>query len=206
MGYTPTPLDTSTPPLPMAAGVPFGGNTTTPTEMGPINANSGNPVAPVSMYVKDGNNLVEGATTDAAVVGDNSGSLSAKLRGLTKILNAVWDSVNNRLSVNVIAAQGVVAPWGSNPANTGTANTDAAFKWGGSGTTQVNHLMIQNNSTADILWELDAASTSGSAHLGSSPPGNTLFLDIQTSALHVQTSVASVAFNAASGIVVKAWL
>lgn len=42
-----------------------------------------------------------GATTDVAVVGDNNGSISAKLRGLTKIFNDVWDSVNHRIHVNV---------------------------------------------------------------------------------------------------------
>jgi len=40
---------------------------------------------------------VQGATADAAVVGDNNGTVSAKLRGLTKIFNDVWDSTNHRL-------------------------------------------------------------------------------------------------------------
>ena len=86
--------------------------------------------APVRMEVKDGSNLVEGATTDAAVTGDNSGTLSAKLRGLTKIFTDIWDSVNHRIKVD---GSGVTQPvsgtvtsnqggtWTVQPGN--TANT-----------------------------------------------------------------------------------
>lgn len=44
---------------------------------------------------------VLGATGDASVTGDNTGSISAKLRGINKILADVWDSANNRLKVVV---------------------------------------------------------------------------------------------------------
>ena len=52
----------------------------------------------ITVATDDGN---IGTSTDAAVVGDVNGSVSAKLRGQSKILNAVWDSVNNLLAVNV---------------------------------------------------------------------------------------------------------
>ena len=39
--------------------------------------------------LKDGDDVTQGATTDAAVTGDVSGSLSAKLRGLSKLFNAI---------------------------------------------------------------------------------------------------------------------
>jgi hypothetical protein len=42
-----------------------------------------------------------GAQADAAVTGDNSGTLSSKLRGINKILAAVWDSGNNWLKVSL---------------------------------------------------------------------------------------------------------
>ena len=51
--------------------------------------------------IADGADVAEGATGDAAVVGDNSGTLSAKLRGINKILANVWDSVNGWLKVSV---------------------------------------------------------------------------------------------------------
>jgi hypothetical protein len=80
----------------------------TALEGGPesTDANS-NKTAPVSMYVKDGNDLTQGLTTDAAVTGDNSGTISAKLRGLSKIWFDIWDSVNHRIKVD---GSGVTQP------------------------------------------------------------------------------------------------
>lgn len=42
-----------------------------------------------------------GATTDAAVTGDNTGTLSSKLRGINKILADMWDSANHWLKVSI---------------------------------------------------------------------------------------------------------
>ena len=71
-------------------------------EGGPVSTDSGGKKSsPASMYVKDGNDLAQGATTDAAVTGDVTGSLSAKLRGLSKIFASVWDSVNAVLNVRL---------------------------------------------------------------------------------------------------------
>jgi hypothetical protein len=52
-----------------------------------------------AVTIADGANVTQGALADAAVVGDNSGTVSAKLRGLSKIFNDVWDSVNHFLLV-----------------------------------------------------------------------------------------------------------
>lgn len=43
--------------------------------------------------VADGANVVEGTTTDAAVTGDNPGTMKAALRGITKILGSVVQTV-----------------------------------------------------------------------------------------------------------------
>ena len=67
--------------------------------------------APVATYTPDGNDLSAGATTDAAVTGDNPGTRSAKLRGLNKLFADVWDSVNHWLQVkvmNTVAVSGTV--------------------------------------------------------------------------------------------------
>lgn len=45
-------------------------------------------------------NTTTGATTDAAVTGDNTGTVSAKLRGLSKIVADVWDSVGHTLKIS----------------------------------------------------------------------------------------------------------
>ena len=47
----------------------------------------------------DGSNVVLGATTDAAVSTDTTGTISGKLRGLVKILSNVWDSAKSRLTI-----------------------------------------------------------------------------------------------------------
>jgi hypothetical protein len=64
---------------------------------------NGNISAPAMMYLPDGNSIVEGATTDVAVTGDVSGSISAKLRGLNKIFAQLQFDGSNFLKVNVAA-------------------------------------------------------------------------------------------------------
>lgn len=81
-----------------------------------------------AVTIADGADVAEGVTTDAAVVGDNAGTVSAKLRGLSKILNDVWDSVNHWLGVSVKNATLAVTQSGSwsVTANAGTnLNTSA---------------------------------------------------------------------------------
>jgi hypothetical protein len=55
--------------------------------------------------IADGSDVAEGSTTDAAVVGDNPGTISAKLRGMVQILNDVWNSVTQRLRVDTGLSQ-----------------------------------------------------------------------------------------------------
>ncbi len=51
--------------------------------------------------IADGADVAEGAVADVAVTGNNSGTVSAKLRGLSKMVADVWDSVNHNLAVNI---------------------------------------------------------------------------------------------------------
>ncbi len=117
MTYTPIPVDTSASPVPLSHAVPDGTNTPLAIAGGPSYVDTGNTKVPVSMYVKDGNNLVEGATTDAAVTGDTAGSLSAKLRGLSKIIFDIWDSTNHLFKMGGAAASG--ATQAGNPVKVG---------------------------------------------------------------------------------------
>lgn len=73
-----------------------------------------------AVTVADGVDVAEGATTDAAVVSDVSGTVSGKLRGLVKILASVWDSVNGRLKVDASATTVTVS-------NSGLTNIDVAL-------------------------------------------------------------------------------
>lgn len=101
------------------------------------------------------------------------------------------------------AQAGVVAPFGGNPAAT-TAATDYSFKWGSTGTEQVNHVLLQNNTAATINYDIDEAASAGSIALAA---GATIFLDIQMSTLHLFTAgVVNVNGTATGNIVVRAWL
>jgi hypothetical protein len=97
---------------------------------------------------------------------------------------------------------GYVSPSPSNTAST-AANTDYQFKWGADGTTAVNHVFLQNNTTANVQWELDATASAGSPVLA---PGQSIFLDVQVSTLHLYTAaIQSVNGTTAGNIVVRAW-
>lgn len=110
---------------------------------------------------------------------------------------------SNGLPVLATSAPGYVAAYGSNPTAL-TSNTDAAFKWGAGGTTQVNHVMIQNNTASSLNWDLDVATSAGSPTLAA---GQTLFLDVQCTAVHLQqTGTPNINGTAASNIVVRGWL
>jgi hypothetical protein len=50
----------------------------------------------------DGSITTMGANADAAVTGDTAGTLSAKFRGLNKMLFDMWDSTNHWLQVKVM--------------------------------------------------------------------------------------------------------
>ena len=57
-----------------------------------------------AVTVVDGGSVAEGATTDAAITTNTTGTISGKLRGLVAILADIWDSVNHRIAVALPAA------------------------------------------------------------------------------------------------------
>ena len=88
----------------------------------------------------------------------------------------------------------------ANPAATGVG-VDTSFGWT---VKQVNHVMLQNNTTASVNWELDAAATPGSATLAA---GATVFLDVTCSVAHLYTAAAQKVNGAVAGnIVLRGWL
>lgn len=93
---------------------------------GTVNSAGGGSGGGGASTVADGANLVEGTTTDAAVVGDNSGTFSAKFRGLSKILSDVWDSVNHFLKVSIQNTTLAVTQSGSWTVTSGVAVASAA--------------------------------------------------------------------------------
>ncbi len=110
---------------------------------------------------------------------------------------------NNALPILTSAVSGYVAAYGSNAAAL-TSSTDYSFKWGAGGTTQINHLMIQNNTSTNLNFELDVAATAGSPILA---PGATIFFDVQTLIVHLfQAGTPNVNGSTAGNIVAKGWL
>jgi hypothetical protein len=105
---------------------------------------------------------------------------------------------DNNIPLVGVASTGYAAA-GTNLANT-TGGADYVFTW----TRAVNHIMIQNNTAANAQWELDVVTSGGSPIL---TPGQTIFLDVQTTALHLLTA-SNQNVNGASGnnIVVRGWL
>jgi hypothetical protein len=108
----------------------------------------------------------------------------------------------NRLQTVQVAVQGYVTPYSGNASAT-TATTDYSFAWG-SGSTQVFHVMLQNTTGSNIQWELDTAANAGSPVLAT---GQTLFLDVQCTTLHLYTAaIQNVNGTSANNIVVRAWI
>jgi hypothetical protein len=72
------------------------GDPTTTAAVAPVSATLG-----LGVNMLDGSSVTIGAVADASVVGDNTGTVSAKLRGLNKILNDVWDSTSHFFKVSI---------------------------------------------------------------------------------------------------------
>jgi hypothetical protein len=64
--------------------------------------------------------------------------------------------------------------------------------------------MLQNNTALNVLFDLDVATNAGSPICS---PGQTLFFDVQTTALHLQANgTPNLNGSGAANIVIRAWL
>lgn len=103
-------------------------------------------------------------------------------------------------NTNMYAAAGAV---GTNQANGSTITANTAFEI--IFNQQVHHIMIENNTSAAIQFELDAVTFAGSMHLSNSSPGNQIMLDIACTNLYILSTVNTV-YNGTSGVNVRGWL
>lgn len=173
-----------------------GGNLTA-LEGGPASTDSnGNLTAPVSMYVKDGGDVTQGAKADTAITDSTTtNSKMSFIKGLVKIFSDIWDSVNHRLAVADIEASGYVSA--STPPSTTNAGSDTAYTF----SSQVNRVILQNNTSANINFDFDQNATAGSFLL---VPGAMLIYPKKCTVIHLFTASAqNINGSTASNIVVR---
>jgi hypothetical protein len=103
------------------------------------------------------------------------------------------------LRVVTSALNGVIGPAGGQPtATTGGSDTSWSFS------KQVRHVMIQNNTSANVQFNFEAAATAGSPILA---PGSTLFFDLRVTAVHLLTAAnQNINGTSAGNIVVWGWM
>jgi hypothetical protein len=102
------------------------------------------------------------------------------------------------LRVVVSALNGIIGPAAAQPTTT-NVGTDTSWSF----TSQVRHLMIQNNTSANVQFSLDVAATAGSPIL---TPGATFFADIRVTAVHLLTAAAqNINGTSAGNIIVWGW-
>lgn len=111
-----------------------------------------------------------------------------------------WDG--NNVPMQGIGQRGGIAPLNTNAAAL-TANTVYVYQWSPAGQ-QVNHVMLQNNSSVNINFELDNTVSAGSPVI---TPGQTIFLDVQHITLQLLSSgTPNVNGTSAGNLVVRGWL
>jgi hypothetical protein len=101
--------------------------------------------------------------------------------------------------VVISAVAGYVAAAAAQPSAT-VANTDTSWSF----SVKVNHLLIQNNTTANVQFDFDTATSLGSPLLY---PGQMLLLDVKVTAVHLLTAaIQNINGSTAGNIVIRGWL
>lgn len=101
--------------------------------------------------------------------------------------------------VVISAVAGYVAAAASQPANT-TGGSDTSWSFA----SKVNHLLFQNNTSANVQFDFDTATTNGSPILFA---GQMLLLDVKVTAVHLRTAAnQNINGSTAANIVLRGWL
>jgi hypothetical protein len=155
----------------------------TALEGGPSSTDTnGNKTAPASMYIKDGGDVTQGAKADTAITDATTANTKMSfLKGLVKIFADIWDSVNHRLGVADIEASGYVSA--TSPPATTNAGSDTIYTF----SSQVNRVIIQNNTSANLNFDFDQAASAGSFL---ALPGTMIIYPKQCTVLHLYTTGA----------------
>lgn len=212
-GFGTNPVTTTQPVLPTnqfplsSVAVPgaASGNLTA-LEGGPASTDSnGNSTAPASMYVKDGSDLTQGTTTDAAVTTDVAATISAKLRGLVKISGDIWDSTNHRIRVD---GSGVTQPVSaaSLPLPSGASTSAKQPALGVAGTASSDVITVQGIASMTALKTDGSGVTqpvSGSVSVsnfpGTQPISGTVTANAGTGTFNNQQSNTQIDYDSGAG-------
>src|SRR5258708_3578320 len=160
MAFTATPVDGSVAPIPMSSAVPDGTNTPLAIEGGPSIATGGNTLVPVSMWVKDGNDVTLGAQADASASTD-SGTFS--YMALFKRLLAKFPAIGAQTTVNSsavnIASDQIVPVKGNFTEVAGVTTISASASSTGAGTVAAADFIVQLDVSAYKFLALQLSGT-----------------------------------------------
>ena len=161
MTFAPTPQDGSPSPIPMSSAVPDGTNTPLAIEGGPSINTGGNLLVPVSIYVKDGNDVTKGTQADAAWSGSGSGSEIAILKKIVAELGATLTvTASGNFNNASVSATGSAVPASGIYIAANKGGNLTGLSLDGSGNLNVN-LAAGGGSGGTALSD-DAAFTAGS--------------------------------------------
>lgn len=110
-----------------------------------------------AVTIANGADVAEGSTTDAAVTGDNPGTVSAKLRGINKILFDVWDDTANAFRVEGVPERATTG------AQVGVVVSTSAVQVLATNAAAKNRAITNNGSSNVYLGSSAAVTTSGAA-------------------------------------------
>jgi hypothetical protein len=167
-----TPLDGSSTPIPMSSAVPDGSNQPYAIEGGPGISTGGNTLVPVSVWIKDGNDIALGTSTDAA----NANSVIGQLKQI---------KTNTAASVTLAASSaviGVVAFGGTATLGVPSNNGVTVVKAGSgrlasvivtsTGSAQMNIYDNASQASGTIIGAIPADAAVGSVYQFNSPAAN----------------------------------
>ncbi len=147
--------------------------------------------------VADGGDVAEGATADVAVQGDNSGTLSAKLRGLLKYFAGFFATPGSAVPANAVQISG------SDGTNARVLKTDTTGQaainvsaWNGSANGVGNPVYVAPWTGSAFTTTLGAGSAiAGKVGIDQTTPGTTNKVSIGTDVLPAAAALADAASN-----------
>jgi hypothetical protein len=178
MAFGPTPTDGSTPnPIPMSSVVPWGTGAPVALEGGTAITVGGWTVAPVSVWVRDGNDAAQGTTTDAANANTVIGQLKQIKTNTASVVITSLPALPTGSNVIGVIAFGGTTTLGV-PSNNGLTVVKAGVGRLASvivtntGSVQLNIYDNVSQASGTIIGAVPAYASVGSVYAFNSPAAN----------------------------------